>query len=97
VADHERADPRVSPLLAPDHRGLPPAVIIAAEHDPVRDQALAYAEVLRAAGVAVRQSTYAGAAHGFLATPGLFPTAVHALTEVADALRVLLSEASEEK
>jgi acetyl esterase len=91
VADHDRADLRVSPLLAPDHRGLPPAVIIAAEHDPIRDQSLAYARVLRAAGVPVRQSTYAGAAHGFLTVPGLFPTAVHALTEVTDALRLLLS------
>ncbi|MFE4667513.1 alpha/beta hydrolase [Streptomyces sp. NPDC056716] len=93
--DHrDRADARASPLLAADHRGLPPAVIIAAEHDPLRDQSAAYAEVLRAAGVPVRQTTYAGAAHGFLSAPGLFPTAVHALTEVTDSLRRLLPAAA---
>ncbi|WBB61257.1 alpha/beta hydrolase [Streptomyces sp. WMMC500] len=90
----DRSDPRISPLLAPDHRGLPPAVIIAAEHDPHRDQGPAYAEVLRAAGVPVRQTTYAGAAHGFLSVPRLFPVSLHALTEVADALRRLLPPAA---
>jgi acetyl esterase len=92
VGDRDRSDARISPLLASDHRGLPPAVIIAAEHDPIRDQSTAYASVLRAAGVPVRQTTYAGAAHGFLSVPGLYPTAVHALTEVADAVRQLLSQ-----
>ncbi|HEY4460709.1 MAG TPA: alpha/beta hydrolase [Pseudonocardiaceae bacterium] len=91
VGDHDRSDPRISPMFAPDHRGLPSAVIIAAEHDPIRDQSVAYAAVLRAAGVPVRQTTYPGAAHGFLSVPGLYPAAIHALTEVADALRQLLS------
>jgi acetyl esterase len=91
VGEHDRADMRISPLLAPDHHGLAPAVIIAAEHDPIRDQSPAYARLLRAAGVPVRQSTYAGAAHGFVSAPGLYPTAVHALTEVADVLRQLLA------
>lgn len=94
LGDLDRSDPRISPLLAVGHRGLPPAVIIAAEHDPHRDQGPAYAEVLRAAGVPVRQTTYTGAAHGFLSVPGLFPVSLHALTEVVDALRRLLPDAS---
>jgi acetyl esterase len=94
VGGHELADQRISPLLALDHRGLPPTVIIAAEHDPIRDQSLAYARLLRAAGVPAWQSTYAGAAHGFLSAPGLYPMAVHALTEVSDILRRLLSRTS---
>ena len=58
-------DPRASPLLAPDLGGLPPTTIVTAELDLLRDEALAYAERLAAAGVEVRTTTYAGAAHGF--------------------------------
>lgn len=58
-------DPRASPLLAPDLAGLPPTTIVTAELDPLRDEALAYADRLRKAGVTVETTTYAGAAHGF--------------------------------
>ena len=92
----ELSDPRVSPLLAPSHRGAPPALIINAEHDPVRDQGPAYASALKSADVPVRQTTYAGAVHGFLSTPGVNPAARHALTEVVDELRAILNNVAQQ-
>ncbi|MFD6454174.1 alpha/beta hydrolase [Nocardia sp. NPDC060220] len=85
------SDVRVSPLLARDLSGVAPAVIIVAEHDPLRDQGVAFGSALTAAGVRNRTTTYPGTAHGFLSTPGLYPGAVHAMAEVTDALTELLS------
>ena len=70
------ADPtdwRISPMHAGDLRGLPPAHIVVAEHDPLRDDGIRYAERLRAHDVPVRLSNYTGMAHAFLAL-ALFPT-----------------------
>ncbi|GAB3667393.1 alpha/beta hydrolase [Nocardioides korecus] len=64
TADDAR-DPRAAPLLAEDLTGLPPTTIVTAELDPLRDEALAYAERLATSGVPVTTTTYAGAAHGF--------------------------------
>lgn len=58
-------DPRAAPVLAEDLSGLPPTTIVTAELDPLRDEALHYAARLAEAGVAVEETTYAGAAHGF--------------------------------
>jgi acetyl esterase len=60
------ADPLVSPIKRGDLGGLPPALIITAEHDPLRDEGELYARRLREAGVDATVSRYAGANHGFV-------------------------------
>jgi acetyl esterase len=87
LAGRDGSDPRASPLLAADHGRLPAAVIETAEHDPLRDQGIAYAHALRAAGGAVRHTHHGRAVHGFVSVPGIDPAARAALGEVVDALR----------
>jgi acetyl esterase len=82
-ADRDPRDPRVSPLWAEDVSGLPRALIIAAEYDTLRDEAAAYAEKLRSAGIDVTYSCYAGMIHGFLGMGGLVKEAQQAIDEIA--------------
>lgn len=59
-------DPELSPLLAKTHRKLPPALVITAAFDPLRDEGEQYAEALREDGVDARASRYEEVIHGFL-------------------------------
>ncbi|SPF78338.1 alpha/beta hydrolase [Pseudoprimorskyibacter insulae] len=59
-------DPRVAPLVAKDHSGLPPAFVAVAQNDPLRDSGIAYAEALSAAGVAVEVDHGEGLIHGYM-------------------------------
>src|SRR5215469_7356994 len=82
LGDADPADPRVSPLLAADLAGLPPALIQVAEHDPLREDGARYAAALRSAGVPVRFTEYVGMPHGYLNFPGVCRSAPQALAEI---------------
>jgi acetyl esterase len=82
LGEADPADPLVSPLLAADHSGLPPALIQVAEHDPLREDGVRYAAALRAAGVPVRLTEYVGMPHGYLNFPGVCRGARQALAEI---------------
>lgn len=81
-----RTDPRFAPLRRPDLAGLPPALIITGEYDPLRDEGAAYAERLSQAGVAVDYLCYTGQVHNFLLWGGMVDAARQALDQAAAAL-----------
>jgi acetyl esterase len=77
------ADPLVSPIKRPDLSGLPPALIITAEHDPMRDEGELYGRRLAEAGVPATVSRYSGAGHGFVQHFGWIPEYGRAFQETA--------------
>ena len=83
----ELRDPRVSPLRAADLSGLPPAVIIVGALDPLRDEAVRYAERLGEAGVHVDLRIVPRMFHGFWLAPGVLPEAREAMDFAAEKLR----------
>jgi acetyl esterase len=83
-------DVRISPLLAEDLTGQPPAVVVTAEFDPLRDEGEAYADRLAAAGVPVDRVRYDGLIHGFVDMGTVSPAADAALGDLVARYRALL-------
>lgn len=79
--------PEASPLLAQDLGGLPPALVMTAEYDPLRDEGERYAERLREAGVAATVKRYDGAIHAFFILSGIIDQGKQAIRDAGDALR----------
>lgn len=90
--DEDRANPRVSPALSSALAGAPPAVVVTAGFDILRDEGNSYADALSAAGVPVRLVELPGLIHGCLDMTGESPAADNAATAVAEALRALARE-----
>jgi acetyl esterase len=87
-----RDDPEASPLRATDLGGLPPAIVVIAEYDPLRDEGLAYAERLRAAGVPVTIHRYDDMPHAFFSFVNIFSTGNAAVARVGAELNARIAE-----
>ena len=87
----QASDPRISPLLTSDLRGLPPALVLTAGFDPLRDEGRAYADALSKAGVQTQHVCFEDMIHGFCNMPGSLTRAREAVTLVGKTLATALA------
>lgn len=84
----DRTDPRISPLFAKDLSGLPPAFVLTAGFDPLRDEGKEYADRLMQAGIKVTYTNYPGTIHGFFSLTRFLKQGLRANDEAGYALKV---------
>ena len=87
----DHTDPRVTPLLCTDLSRVPPALVVVAECDPLRDEGVAYAGLLGHFGVPVELLEAKGMVHGFLEMGGVIPEALAIVDDFADHLHRLVT------
>lgn len=85
--EHDKQNPQVSPMLYEDFKDLPPALVITAEYDPLRDEGEEYAQKLSEAGVEVESIRYDGAIHGFVSMAAVIDQGKDALDQAGKALK----------
>lgn len=91
TTSEQRADPLVSPLLANDLTGLPPAIVVTCQFDPLRDEGNAYAEAMAAAGNDVEHAVAAGQIHTSIPAVDMLPTGAPYRAQMAAALKRFLA------
>lgn len=85
--ESQGSEPYASPIMAESLRGLPPAIVITAELDPLRDEGEAYARRLAEEGVSVEMTRYDGVTHEFFGLAGVVDKATEAVGEAAKGLK----------
>jgi acetyl esterase len=93
-SDADRLDPRASPMRARSLAGQPPAMVITAGFDPLRDEGKLYADRLRAAGVDVVYREYPGQIHAFVSLTKAIPEGLQCTFEIGDYVRSRLAVAA---
>jgi acetyl esterase len=86
-SEEDKQNPMVSPMLYEDFQGLPPALVITAEYDPLRDEGEAYAKKLAEAGVPVETIRFDGTIHGFVSMSAVISQGKVALKKSGEALK----------
>jgi acetyl esterase len=92
-----RLHPDASPLRSTDLLRLPPAAVLTAEHDVLRDEGELYATRLMKAGVPVRHRRFAGQMHGFFQLLNILPGSTDAIDYIAEQLGPLLAAGSRQE
>ena len=90
----EGNDWRASPIVAASYRGLPAALVVTADHDPLVDEGKLYADRLSADGVATEYACFAGTFHGFVGYASLLEVGCRAMNLTCDRINQAVSPAS---
>jgi len=91
-SDEDRKDFRYAPLIADTLIGLPPALVIVAKYDTLRDEGVAYADRLTRSGVDTTLIEYSGMFHPFVSLAGILDDGQRAITEISHMLNKRLTQ-----